>query len=1045
MRPGIPWSVKGIDPEVRAAAKTAARRAGMTLGEWLNGVILDQNGNTVDSVLVRDGYPKVSFLSATPQDTDPPSIGGVLRDDPQRKPAAAARRDDSASRLQDIARQLADLAQKERQSAPVRPFEPERGRSAEDEQAFARLLERIDDNERQTVEALTAVNERLSIMGQQVAMQPRAEPFARPEDVPGYSALESAIRNVVEHIEISERRTRDSLKAMQDRLSELAEQAIGRPGEDQPRTAPVIAQLEARVAELSNRLQRTESSLQSALPEQLRGELGQIAERIESVKSSADQVVKQAQSAAAGVARSELREIETRVLASLREAQAAASATAAATPEIGQLKGEIGGLSRRMDEIRASSATERDLHALRIAVEHLSSRVSQAPEAYPLAEVDRRLDELGLRLDQVAAATGGTAHVMDIEARLAEIGQRVDQAMVLNGDPQAMALIEQNITALSERVGRTEDQLRHIETMEHAIQRLYDSLEQSREITSQTAEETASRTVERMLASGMPSGRSPELMALEEGLRAARESAAGAELRNQETLAAVHETLSQIVEKIAELERGSPRPVPAPAPAPTYAPEPQPSLQQTARAYMPEPAAAAAAPEAEPLSTGDDFIAAARRAAQAAASRPSALRAEFGPAVPPQKPQGRKSVLGRLYDRDPVDSPPAGIDPLRPVAKDPGKTARRRRLLLAGVLLLAVVSAFAYNALVRRSAPPPSPPAAIEQPSQPGATSQRQGRVDLQADSIRTASLSKADVANRAVLPPPETGTAALRSAAVKGDAAAQFIVASRYLDGIGTAADPAKAVFWYGQAAAAGLAPAQYRLATLLQLGKGVAQNYALALSWYERAARQGNVKSMYNAAVISLGGEAGTVDHAKAFALFSDAASRGLRDSQFNLAILYESGKGVRQDQSEAVFWYRLAALQGDSDAAARAVTLAKGLGREALLRIDQRLAAWTPEPSEDDANAVAVLDPAWQDPESTVLLSGVAEPDLPSPPGAGLVAEAQQLLLELGFNVGAPDGKLGSRTVAAIRQFQELSGLEVTGAITPEVIAEMRDRAG
>jgi peptidoglycan hydrolase-like protein with peptidoglycan-binding domain len=46
---------------------------------------------------------------------------------------------------------------------------------------------------------------------------------------------------------------------------------------------------------------------------------------------------------------------------------------------------------------------------------------------------------------------------------------------------------------------------------------------------------------------------------------------------------------------------------------------------------------------------------------------------------------------------------------------------------------------------------------------------------------------------------------------------------------------------------------------------------------------------------------------------------------------------------------------------------------------------------------------------------------------------------------FNVGAPDGKLGSRTVAAIRQFQELSGLEVTGAITPEVIAEMRDRAG
>ena len=397
-------------------------------------------------------------------------------------------------------------------------------------------------------------------------------------------------------------------------------------------------------------------------------------------------------------------------------------------------------------------------------------------------------------------------------------------------------------------------------------------------------------------------------------------------------------------------------------------------------------------------------------------------------------------MLGRIYDRKSVDVPPEDSVSLRPVAKkDTGNSARRRRLLLAGVLLLAAVSAFAYNMLVRKSAPPPSPSSAIEQPSQPdaGATPQRQGLVDLPPDSIRTASL--------AMLPPPETGTEALRSAAANGDAAAQFIVASRYLDGIGTQADPAKAAFWYGQAAASGLAPAQYRLATLLERGKGIAQNFALALSWYERAARQGNVKSMHNAAVISLGSQAGAADYAKAFSLFSAAASRGLRDSQFNLAILYESGKGVGKDVAESVFWYRLAALQGDSDAAARAATLAKGLGRAAQSRIDQRLAAWTPEPSEDDANAVAVLDAAWKDPQSTVLLSGVAEPALPSPPSVDLVAEAQQLLLELGFNVGAPDGKLGSRTVAAIRQFQELSGLDVTGVVTPEVVAEMRERAG
>ena len=41
MKPGIPWSVKGIEPETREAAKDAARRSGMTLGEWLNSKILD--------------------------------------------------------------------------------------------------------------------------------------------------------------------------------------------------------------------------------------------------------------------------------------------------------------------------------------------------------------------------------------------------------------------------------------------------------------------------------------------------------------------------------------------------------------------------------------------------------------------------------------------------------------------------------------------------------------------------------------------------------------------------------------------------------------------------------------------------------------------------------------------------------------------------------------------------------------------------------------------------------------------------------------------
>src|SRR5580693_5283462 len=41
MTAGAPWSVKGIDPKAREIAKDLARRSGMTLGEWLNQMIME--------------------------------------------------------------------------------------------------------------------------------------------------------------------------------------------------------------------------------------------------------------------------------------------------------------------------------------------------------------------------------------------------------------------------------------------------------------------------------------------------------------------------------------------------------------------------------------------------------------------------------------------------------------------------------------------------------------------------------------------------------------------------------------------------------------------------------------------------------------------------------------------------------------------------------------------------------------------------------------------------------------------------------------------
>jgi localization factor PodJL len=80
MSSGTPWSVKGIDPRARAVAKTAARKEGMTLGEWLNRVILD-DGETEDSLGRRaEGYPGFSRHSddnaaQTPWSSASPTAG----------------------------------------------------------------------------------------------------------------------------------------------------------------------------------------------------------------------------------------------------------------------------------------------------------------------------------------------------------------------------------------------------------------------------------------------------------------------------------------------------------------------------------------------------------------------------------------------------------------------------------------------------------------------------------------------------------------------------------------------------------------------------------------------------------------------------------------------------------------------------------------------------------------------------------------------------------------------------------------------------------
>ncbi|WP_157932933.1 peptidoglycan-binding protein [Roseovarius salinarum] len=73
-------------------------------------------------------------------------------------------------------------------------------------------------------------------------------------------------------------------------------------------------------------------------------------------------------------------------------------------------------------------------------------------------------------------------------------------------------------------------------------------------------------------------------------------------------------------------------------------------------------------------------------------------------------------------------------------------------------------------------------------------------------------------------------------------------------------------------------------------------------------------------------------------------------------------------------------------------------------------------------------------------------VPAPDAATPPGdaapdPALVRKAERYLVERGYIVGKIDGTPGPRTRAAIREFQQSSGLTVDGRITPELVDRLK----
>lgn len=318
-------------------------------------------------------------------------------------------------------------------------------------------------------------------------------------------------------------------------------------------------------------------------------------------------------------------------------------------------------------------------------------------------------------------------------------------------------------------------------------------------------------------------------------------------------------------------------------------------------------------------------------------------------------------------------------------------------------------------------------------------------QIDTQTDALNVASVETQDQDNDTLAQPVELfetdgldfAPDALKQAVRNGEPNALFEIGRRYTDGDGTAKNLEQAAIWYERAANLGFAPAQYIIGNFNEKGFGLDKNADQARQWYEKAASGGHVIAMHNLAVLQAtpNALAPEPNMNEAFKWFSKAADYGVRDSQVNAGIFHTKGFGTDVNLVEAYKWFSIAAKAGDKDAANKRDLIANAIKPEDL-EIARTLAEdWKPLEVVTAANEVTVKN-EWKAVKAAASAFKIDRK---------AIAVTQDMLNKAGFNAGTPDGIMGQKTRSAISQFQKREGLPVTGNIDINLIQKLRSSVG
>ncbi len=997
MKFGVPWSVNGLRPEARETAKEAARRSGMSLAEWLDSVIIQQAGQQgVQAPTIAGENSKGDGATVTARlDELTRRVEQLTRKGPE---AYAPRR----SRNEPDQRAGAARPAPPPMTPPAMPsvqLPPSLERAVAEIAARQRALNGHAAPPRQHPQAALAVP----------APAPAATP-APPAPLPAQdlSGLEDQLHKITDQIETL--RTPGVEQAINALREELGE--IGRMFNDaMPRRA--IEAIERQIQDLNKRI--AEGRQAGADARALGGIEHGLAEVRDALRGlmPAENLVG-FNDAVAGLAHKIDLIVAQRDPATLAQLESAVTTL------------------REMASHIASNETVRELAA---QVQALGAKIEAMAGAGAYSDVVSHLEQRVAAFSDALAEREQNSATMPprLEALLESLAGKIEQMQAAHGSGDAFGHLEGRIVQLVEKLDASDSRLGHLESIERGVADLLVHIEEMR----------TSKDAGALRAQDAP------------GVDGLKHDIA----RTQDALEAVHGTLGHVVDRLAMIEkdiRSEARPAgaadsaapfgklavrlvgdTAPAPvspeataSPLASPQPAPRrLPPSARlpadpdlpADQPlepgsgpplvpaDPAARIAASEAaldgtQPV-TGSggksSFIAAARRAAQAAVQQPGARPARLEPAAAngAESPSLRTKIVKRvksLFIAASIIAIVVGSIQIAGNMRNFGKS--KTQMAESPTAQTGKTAAAKDEAETELNASvateplvPPNPPAVPPQaPLSGGAgtvTTQPQSlnqtplttpslfdppTIDSKADV--TGSISRATGNSQAARPaaaakqpdaplPIAIGGSRLRSAAVAGDAAAAYEVAVRFAEGRGVAADMEEAARWYERAASKGLTPAQFRYASLLEKGLGVKKDLLEARRLYLAAAAKGNSKAMHNLAVLYAEGVDGKPDYGTAVQWFQKAAQHGIADSQYNLGVLCARGLGTAKSYADAYKWFSLAAAQGDKESAKKRDDIAAQMDAPELEAAQQAVKAFVAEPQPAEATVVPEPPGGWE----------------------------------------------------------------------------------